>query len=500
MTPQLRPLLALRWRMVRSRPARFGFLALAAALPGLCLLAVAAGRLVPDGRRSDVILLAPTALLPVAVLAVLAPLIAGGGNELFPDDHLTAFPVTARTQYAASLVLNPLNLAWSTQLVGLVGLTAFIAERGELVGLAVVSILSYVALVTVAGQALAWVVIGVRQRAVGRRVTWAVAGAIGLAGLMVVSTDNVGMVLDRSPTTQVVVAALNGAGGGAWTSWWLTTVALMAVTVLAHLAGRRACVWALRQPGDAGHHIDAQVTTRRAQAADPRAELLATDRASVWRSRSLRRGLLVLGTFPGLVAAVAGLDWTSLVLLPGLVAAGAGLLFGVNSFCLDGSGAVWLASVPGRPGTAFWCKTQVVAEVCLAAMALTVVAGSLRADRLPSTGEAAALLACAAVTWLRVVATCMELSVDRPHRADLRGPRDTPAPPGVMAAYSARLALSTTLVAILFSALAELADWRWSAAMALPLCLLSLRRLLAAARTWADPVVRSRVVATVATG
>src|SRR4051794_41953804 len=75
------------------------------------------------------------------------------------------------------------------------------------------------------------------------------------------------------------------------------------------------------------------------------------DRASVWRSRSLRRGLLVLGILPGAAAALADLPWSSLVLLPALVSAGAGLLFGVNAFCLDGPGAVWLGSLPGdAPG------------------------------------------------------------------------------------------------------------------------------------------------------
>jgi hypothetical protein len=161
---------------------------------------------------------------------------------------------------------------------------------------------------------------------------------------------------------------------------------------------------------------------------------------------------------------------------------------------------VWLASLPGRARRAFWSKTQVVAEVCLVGVALTVAAGSLRADRLPSSAEAAALIACAATAVLRVVATCMTLSVHRPHQAQLGGPRDAPAPPGVMAAYSVRLALSTTLTGILFSGLAEVGDWRWSVAVAVPLCLLSVRRLLAASGAWENPVVRCRVVATVASG
>jgi len=69
-----------------------------------------------------------------------------------------------------------------------------------------------------------------------------------------------------------------------------------------------------------------------------------------------------------------------------------------------------------------------------------------------------------------------------------------------MAVYSVRLAVSTTLTAILFSALAGLDDWRWPAATAVPLCLLSLRRLVRTASSWADSAIRARVVATVASG
>ena len=101
---------------------------------------------------------------------------------------------------------------------------------------------------------------------------------------------------------------------------------------------------------------------------------------------------------------------------------------------------------------------------------------------------------------MRVVATCMETSVTRPHRADLSGPRDTPAPPGVMAAYSARLAVSTTLIAVCFSALAEVAPWQYPVILAFPFLLLSQRRLLGTARRWQDVSTRARVVTTVASG
>lgn len=496
---QLGPLLVLRWWMVRSRRARWGFAALAATVPAMFATAVAAGVLLPDERRFDVTVLAPTAYLSVAVLAVLAPLLAGGGNELFPDEQLVAYPLTSRTRYAASLALIPLNLAWTAQVVGLLGVTAYIAPGGLPLLFAVATCLAYVAFVTVGGQALAWVVVGIRQRREGRLVTSAVGGAIVVATFGVVVTGRTADVLDKSPTTYVVIGALNGSSGG-WLWWAATTGSLALLAGLSYVGGRRACTWALRQPGDAALRIVARVVRRRVRGRTPRACLLATDRASVWRSAALRRGLLVLAILPGGIAALSGLEWASLVLLPGLVAAGAGLLFGVNVFCLDGSGSMWLASLPGRPAVAFWCKTQVVAEVCLVAITITVVAGGVRAGRLPTAAEVAALLAGAVTVLLGVVATCMSLSTTRPHRAELRGPRDTPAPPGVMAAYSARLALSTTLIGVLFSGLAEVASWEWPVLFAVPFVLLSLRRLVQSSQRWQDATSRSRVVTVVAAG
>ena len=496
---QLRPLIALRWRMVRGRRSRLGFGVLAASIPVLVAVAVAVGFSAPEQGDFDVVLLAPTAYLSVALLAVLAPLVAGGGNELFPEDQLTAFPVTARTRYIASLALTPLNLAWTTQLLGLVGLTAYISPQRELAGLAIVTCMTYVGLVTVTGQALGWLVVGIRHRRSGRRLTWAVAGVLVLLLLTAAVTGNITAVLESAPTTYVVIGALNGASGR-WGQWAVTTLVLLVLTGMAWRAGRTASAWALRQPGGAAQGFDARMVARRTQHGDVRGELLATDRASVWRSPSLRRGLIVLGLLPGLVAAAAGLSWPSLVLLPGLVAAGAGLLFGVNVFCLDGSGSIWLASQPHSPGAMFWTKAQVIAEVCLIAVVLTVLAGSVRSGSAPTSGEAVALLCCAVVATSRVLAICMELSVMRPHRADLRGPRDTPAPPGVMAAYSVRLAVSTTLLAVFFSALAEVATWHWSVLFAIPLVLLSTRRLVRSAGRWQEEMTRSRVVTVVASG
>jgi hypothetical protein len=227
---------------------------------------------------------------------------------------------------------------------------------------------------------------------------------------------------------------------------------------------------------------------------------VATDRASVWRSTALRRGVLVLALLPAAIVALAGLEWTSLVLMPGLVAAGAGLLFGVNAFALDAGGATWLASQPVASSDVFWSKARVLLEVCTISVAASLAAGALRAPVAPTAGEAAAALGAAVAAVVTVTASCMRLSVRQPHRAELRGARDTPAPPGTMAVYSLRLAVSTTLLGLAFSALALTGRWQPPTLLAFAFLALGLRRLLASAREFSDPVVRARVTATVAAG
>jgi hypothetical protein len=498
-TGQLAQLARLRWQMVRTPGARSGFLALAAAVPVLCAVSVLVGALAPSERAADALVLAPVAYLSVAGIAVLAPLVAGGGNELFPAEQLVAYPVRPETVFAGSLVQAPLNLAWTVQLVGLLGLTSYVTAGDRWPVLALATCLAYVAAVTVAGQAIGWLVVGLRAGTVGRRATGiaAVALAAGFGGLSV--TGRVTRFVEAAPSTEVVLSAVNGAQGEL-APWAAGTLALVLLTVATLAVGRRACAWALRQPGRAATTGESARVRRRQLRNGAFGQLTVTDRASVWRSPSLRRGLLVLGLLPGLAAAAARLDWPSLVLLPGLVAAGAGLLFGVNAFCLDGPGALWLGSLPHRSSTAFRARTYVVAESCAVTVAVTVTAGVLRATRAPTAGEAVALVCCCVVVLTRVVATGMRLSVTHPHRADLRGPRDTPAPPGVMAVYSVRLAASTTLLAVLFSLLARSPDWRLPLLAAIPLVLLSLRRLVGTARMWRDDTVRSRVLTTVTVG
>jgi hypothetical protein len=214
----------------------------------------------------------------------------------------------------------------------------------------------------------------------------------------------------------------------------------------------------------------------------------------------LRRGILVLAVLPVVAALVAGLPWSSIALLGPLVASGAALLFGVNALSLDGSGAVWVASLPHDPMAVLRAKARVVAEVVGAAVLVVLVGAGLRAGSWPDLQQATSVLAGSAACAALVVATSLRLSVTRPHRADLRGPRDTPAPPGTMALYSVRLALLTTPIALVFSVLTLGPSPLVPLALAGACCGWAAWSWRGTQRRWATPSTRARVVGIVATG
>jgi hypothetical protein len=479
---QLQALVGLRWRMIRSARVRFSLKLFAAMLPATLLIAVLVGQAVPRGAHAfDVLLLAPTLYVVVAVLAVVAPLVAGGGNELYPEGQLVAYPIRPRTVFTASLLMAPLNLAWLTQLVALTGATAVIAERGPRVVLSVVTALVYVALVTVLGQSLAWGVVGLRQKESGRRAVRLAAAATGMAALVLVASGSTSRLLDASPTTGVVIAGIHGSQGR-YLTWAITTALLCGLTVLSARVGSALCAWALRSASPLGRP-ELRPVLRRGPRRTMLAELVA-----------------VLGLLPAIVAAAAHPSWASLALLPGLVAAGAGLLFGVNAFCLDGAGAVFVASLPHSPRASLLAKLTVVGQTCLLTVLIAVGVAATQVGRAPSGAEALALAGSVMGCTLLVVASCARLSVLRPHKADLRGPRDTPAPPVTMAVYSLRLALVTTWPGLLFAGAGASGSSRIALTVLVLVVAVAVRSLLVTMRIWNGADRRSLVVNTVAYG
>jgi hypothetical protein len=310
-----------------------------------------------------------------------------------------------------------------------------------------------------------------------------------------IATDRLVPVLDRSPTIRITFGVLYGAEGDLL-RWLPVVLALVAIAAVAVAVGALVAARVARRPARDELREEASARPARTHPASDLAALVRTDRVGIWRSVPLRRGLAVLALLPGFVAIAGGLDWSMLPILPGLVASGGALLFGVNSWCLDGRGALWRDSLPVDPRLVFGSRVLVLGEVLLLTTGLTLVMASLRAG-IPTAAQLVAVLACALVVTVQVVATSLRWSVIRPFAVDMRSARATPAPPVVMVGYSARLALTTTLTGMLFGAAGYLA-WQWAVLIALPFLLFSAAKLVRTASQWTDPVTRSAVVATVA--
>lgn len=495
---QLRALLALRWQMARTAGVRLTLVLTAAAVVWLLSLVLGSGSRVDAVALATAIELAPAAYLGFGVLALVAPLTAGGGHDVVPPGQLVAYPVRPTTQFLGGLVLAPANLVWVVQLLGLATLTAWLTIGGSLLHGAVTTA-AYVLALTVLGQAVAWLVVGLRQTRRGRQAVAAAVVGLLAAGILVVRSGQGRAALLTGPTHDVVAGVIAG-GDGHLLRWGTTTAVLLAVAGLALLLGVRACRWALHRPGDEGAQPAHRPLRRRPVPASPLRALVAVDRASVWRAPALRRGAIVLAVLPGLLAAGAALPWASLVVLPGLVAAGAGLLFGVNAFCLDASGARWLASLPHDPALVLRAKALVLTETVLGTAVLAVAAGALRSPGTPTSAELSAIVASALLCTAVVVSVALKASVRRPHSADLTGPRDAVAPPGALAVASLRLAVPTACVGVLLSAASGTGLWWLPPAFALPLLALCGLSVARTANRWADPHQRARVVDVVSTG
>jgi hypothetical protein len=357
----------------------------------------------------------------------------------------------------------------------------------------------FIGAATIFGHAFGWLIMGVRQSRRGRIVT-NVLGIGVIGGVLALAwAGHVLDLLDYSPTTHVLVAAYDGYGG--WHHRWVVTLlVLVAACVVMIRIGDAMTGWALRRPGDHADRASSRPQARREARTSTLWALVAIDHASIWRSTPLRRGVLVIVVVPGVIAALAGMAWQSLILVPGLIAAGAGLLFGINAFTLDAGGSIWLATLPGWARPAFLAKSLVFVELALGAVLSALIGGSMRAPAPASaadvTAAAASAICCAAI----VVAIGMRSSLRHPHRAELQGPRDTPTTPGVMAAQSIRFATVTTLTSLFFAGLALSQQWWLPLTGAIPVLSFACMHWLATERAWAHPHVRAHVVLTVASG
>jgi len=428
------------------------------------------------------------------LLAVGAAVGSGGGRELLSRSEAAVHPISPVTEHLGALLLAPLNLGWLVQMWGLLAITALVTPAERLPGAQAV-VLGWVLAATAWGQAAGWLVEGVRRTPRGVLVTRVVGAVVvlALAGLHLAGA--LAPFVRSLPTTWVAETAQTS-------RWPMVVAVLLLVAGVGIVVGARPSGWALGLPPreelrvQSGVHEARPAPEPRWGSAD-RALLRRLDRGSVWRSVGMRRGLVVLGIGPGLVALVAGLEWGTVLLLPGLTASGAALLFGVNAWCLDGKGMVWRETLPVSAADVFDVRALVVAECMAAVSGVTIVLALLR-NGLPPLVTGVAVASCWLVVLVQVLAIVMTWSLRSPYSVDLSSPRATPAPHAAMAGYAGRLSLVTTLTAMLFTGLAAL-PWAWvPAVVALPFLAWSTRRLLRARRRWLAGDERARVVLTVA--
>ncbi len=444
------------------------------------------------GKAFDIFLLMPSAMAGILALNVASAVASGGGRELISRDQASPYPISPTTDHLGALVLAPLNIAWMIQAWILLGSMAYSLGPHNLFQAQVV-ILLWLVFATTLGQVVAWTMESVRRGRYGIGISRGILICLGLAVGLVQLTGHVADLLDQVPTLWFFQGGVSGWG----LRWWLALVVLLVGSVVAIAAGAVPTHFAARRmPRDEAR----METDQHAPRALPRTVLgllIRADRASVWRSVPMRRGVLVLAIGPGLVAVFGNLPWSSMTILPGLVASGGALLFGVNAWCLDGRGALWRENLPVPASALFDARAWVLTEFLATASLITIGIGALRAG-IPNPVELSALACTLLVVLLQVVGASMRWSLAHPYPVDLRSARATPAPPAAMVGYSARLAVSTTFTSLIFSGCAQVPDWRLSVLLAIPCLLWSGLRFARTARRWQDPVVRALVITTTA--
>jgi hypothetical protein len=446
----------------------------------------------PNGARAQVLAVMPSAMAGILILSMSSAIASGGGRELISRDQASPYAISPTTDHLGALLLAPLNIAWMIQAWLLLGSMAYGLGWDDLVPAQLV-MLCWLVFATSAGQVVAWSVEMLRRGRFGialtRGLLVCLAGAAGYVQL----THRAAHVFDSIPTSWFFFGALDG-----WhLYWWETMGALLAGTVVAVVLGAvPAHLAARRMPRDEAR-METDQHEPRPMARTVLGTLVRGDRASVWRSVPMRRGVMVLAVGPGLVAIFGNLPWSSMTILPGLVASGGALLFGVNAWCLDGRGALWRENLPVAPTVLFDARAWVLAEFLATASLITIGVGALRAG-IPDPQEFSALVCTLLVVLLQVVGASLRWSLAHPYPVDLRSARATPAPPAAMVGYSTRLAVSTTFTSLIFSGCAHVPEWRLSVVIAIPCLMWSGVRLARTRHLWRDPVARSVVVTTTA--
>lgn len=452
----------------------------------------------PQGHpsRIRVLVLLPSALLAFVAITTLAATASGGGRELIARAEATPYPISGRTDFLVGVVLAPLNIAWLMETWLLLAATSYgIGQHWQVLPAQLIT-LGWILSATVVGQAVAAGIEVVRRLRGGVRAVRGLGVAlVGISAWLVMS-HRLTPLLDRGFITTWLVNAQMRFLADSWSHGAVALAAFGGAILVSIALGSWLVAQASRRQAVEEVRLESGMRTSRPHPGSDFVALLRIDRASVWRAVPLRRGILFLGVLPGAVALAGSLHWQVIAMFPGLVASGGALLFGVNIWCLDARGALWRESLPVSAGLVFAVRSWVLGELLLAAMVPAIALGALRAGP-PTAAEVGSVVAAAVAMIVFVTGRCLRWSITSPYPADLRGARATPAPPLAMVGYSARLALTTTLLGLLFYG-TSLTSVGWAVLVAVPAILFAASDLAYTARLWDSAQTRAGVLSTVA--
>ena len=371
--------------------------------------------------------LLPALCLAFLVLSIFTAVASAGGREVVPRDQAVAFPVSTTTDHLGALLLAPLNIAWVLQAWTLLGITSY-ALGPDRIWAYEAPVLLWVLAATAIAQVAGWLAEGVRRGPHGILLFRGLVALLALAAGLIVVSGHLAALLDHSPTRGILSTVL-AVRDGRWVFCLVGLLVLVALGVASVVLGALPARWALRRPMREEQRLESGGYPARPTAASDFLMMLRIDRAGVWRSVPLRRGILVLALMPGAVAVggrppVADADASS----PGLVASGGALLFGVNTWCLDGRARCGARACPSRRESRSPLGLLVLFEVLLCSALATLALAALRAGRpIRPRGHGAACSTLVVST--QVVAASMRWRIAAPSPWTCAVRRATPAPP-----------------------------------------------------------------------
>jgi hypothetical protein len=499
-----RLLVALRWRMVRSRSTRVailvaGFLLLLSLVAlvnaGYALEIVAQQRTTVAGlfarywaaslAYGNTYNVGAVAVGGAVVSALFAPFTGSGTTSLASVEDMGGLRPNRVHRYFDALIVNTISGLGLLQLMMLTAVCSMLCIDGQLLPGLVFGWSVWLFLV-IFMTTNSWFMEWAKRRYTRRtRVTvgLSISALLGVAAFLDAhhGTTLFGL---ADMFTRVVRSGLNG-----WTpALGLVTAGMVLAAAGMLLAGAAVTRAALRHAEEVTKH--ARQHRMRSFSAKPFVVNVQLLTRVLWRTKEIRRPLVLLAAagIPAMLfmAFDRNVEFSLIAALPLTVAVG----WAVNTYGVIGDGMLWLASRPALlkrlPVAAFVLQFVLSVFVPMVLWSISLAAGHATLSN-GATLIQGLLLAASGITSHSVY-----LAICRPHRARLSGRGDALLPPLVALGYLFRLLVLGPLPAIVFLAFDGSIVKPIAAIIVFLVCLLSLLR---AAKVWHDRERMARLVA-----